>query len=77
MKINKGEIILSDKHYGFIGGASAKLSRDIMYFSGNIKMHSNYDEIIGFLRNYGIYAEFNSQRPLKDFGGLIQLTESN
>ena len=76
LKIRKGEIYLSDKHYGFIGGASAKLSRDIMYFSGNIKKHSNYNEIIGFLRNYGIYAEFNSQRALKDFGGLIQLTES-
>lgn len=75
LKISTGDIYLSDNHYGFIGGASAKISNNQMYFSGNLSSHKDYREIIKFLNKYNVEPIFNPNRRLQDFGGLIQLTE--
>lgn len=73
LKIQPGYVALSEKHYGFIGGASARIADDTVYFSGNIAEHPDYDKIIEFLNNYGFKAIFNKNRKLSDFGGLIML----
>ena len=39
LKIQPGYVALSEKHYGFIGGASARIADDTVYFSGNIAEH--------------------------------------
>lgn len=73
LKIQPGYVELSEKHYGFIGGASARIADDTIYFSGNISVHPDYDKIIDFLNNYGYKPFFNKNRKLTDFGGLIML----
>ena len=73
LKIQPGYVALSEKHYGFIGGASARIADDTVYFSGNIAEHPDYDKIIQFLNNYGFKPIFNKNRNLTDFGGLIML----
>lgn len=73
--ISSGDIYLSDKHYGFIGGASCKISADKMYFSGDLSQHQDYKEIIKFLELYNVKPVYNKSRKLTDFGGIIQLTE--
>ncbi len=71
--INSGEINLSDKHNGFIGGASAKLSDNLIYFSGNIENHTKFTEISQFLNKYRIKPVYNKKRNLRDFGGIVVL----
>lgn len=75
LEISSGDIFLSDKHYGFIGGTSAKISKNQIYFSGDLSSHRDYYAIIAFLNKYNIEPIFNPNRRLQDFGGLVQLTE--
>ena len=46
LKIEPGYIYLSDKHFGFLGGASGKISKNEIFFNGNIEEHPNYEEIL-------------------------------
>ncbi len=77
LKIESGQVYLSNKHSGFIGGASGLLSNKLIYFSGDICSHKNYEDIKCFLDNYSINIYCNKSRQLRDFGGIIQLTEEN
>ncbi len=76
LEIQPGYIYLSEAHSGFIGGASAKISKNELYFSGNIENHPDFDQIKAFLDNYNVSMIYNKSRYLTDFGGIIQLTES-
>lgn len=73
--ISSGDICLSDAHYGFLGGASCKISHDKMYFSGDLSNHRDYKSIVNFLELYNVKPIYNKSRKLTDFGGIIQLTE--
>lgn len=73
--ISSGDIYLSDKHYGFLGGASCRIGNDKMYFSGDLSSHRDYKSIVSFLELYNIKPVYNKSRRLTDFGGIIQLTE--
>ncbi len=73
LKLEPGFVGLSYEHYGFIGGASAKLSEYEIYFSGDLSSHPQYDLIIRFLNKCNVMPVFNKNRPLRDFGGIIQL----
>ncbi len=74
LQIQPGKIHLSDAHSGFIGGASAKISENEIYFSGDISKHPDFSQIKGFLDNYNISMVYNKSRKLADFGGIIQLS---
>lgn len=72
--ISKGDIFLEGHSYGFIGGASGKLSRDEIIFFGDITKHTDYFLIRDFLlkRSMNIVSfDF----PLTDFGGIIPIKE--
>ncbi len=73
--ISIGDIYLSEAHYGFIGGASCKISPNKMYFSGDLSRHRDYQSINNFLKSYNVEPIYNSSRRLTDFGGIVQLTE--
>lgn len=75
LTITSGDVYLSEKHYGFLGGASCKLSNNEIFFSGNIEKHRNYTDIINFLNKHNVKPIYNKNRFLRDFGGIIQLTE--
>ena len=72
--ISKGDISLPGHEYGFIGGASAKISESEVLFFGDITKHRDYKKIAGFINEHGCkikYLDF----PLTDFGGIIPITE--
>lgn len=72
--ISKGDITLPGHEYGFIGGASGKISENEVLFFGDITNHRDYKKIADFLEKYGckiISLDF----PLADFGGIIPLIE--
>ena len=75
LKIKPDQIYLSDKHYGFLGGSSFKISDDQIYFNGNIEAHANYKEIINFLIEQNVKPVYNINRPLTDIGGILPITQ--
>lgn len=72
--ISKGDITLNGHDYGFIGGASGKISKTDILFFGDVTKHRDYKKIAGFIEKHGckiISLDF----PLTDFGGIIPITE--
>ena len=72
--ISKGDITLNGHNYGFIGGASGKISNNEILFFGDITKHRDYKKIADFIEKHGceiISLDF----PLTDFGGIIPITE--
>lgn len=72
--VSKGDISLNGHDYGFIGGASCKISKDTVLFFGDISKHRDYKKIAGFIEKHGCKIEY-LRFPLTDFGGLIPITE--
>ncbi len=73
LKISCGSIELEGYPYGFIGGCCGLISGDTLAFSGNIRMHPDYDNIRAFARQYGKELLSLSDKPLYDIGGIIPL----
>lgn len=73
--IEKGDVTLLGHEYGFIGGASGKISKQEVVFFGDITKHRNFNEISDFLNKYGCKLIYFKSFPLTDFGGIIPLTE--
>ena len=73
--IEKGDIFLSGHDYGFIGGASAKISNKEIFFFGNLENHRNHKEILVFLDKYSCKAIYLKNTPLTDVGGIVSIGE--
>lgn len=73
--IEKGDILLSRHDYGFIGGASAKISKDEILFFGNLESHRNFNDIIAFIEKHSCKALYFKDVPLTDVGGMVTLCE--
>ncbi len=71
--ISKGDILLEGHEYGFIGGASAKISENEILFFGNVKAHCDYEKIKDFLGKEGVKIIAFNELPLTDFGGMVLL----
>lgn len=71
--VKKGSVRLNGYPYGFVGGCCSLISKDMMLFIGNWKMHTNAEAISAFLRNYHIYPESLSSDELTDIGSFIPL----
>lgn len=72
--IEKGDIALPGHEYGFIGGASTKISKDEVLFFGDITAHRSWQRIKDFLEKnncHPLYLNF----PLTDYGGIIPIME--
>ncbi len=71
LQISKGSIALPGYSYGFIGGASAVIS-DIVYFFGDLEMHTDGGVIRSFLQERGIpFYSLRIGTPMIDIGGVI------
>lgn len=73
--VRKGDILLDGHEYGFIGGASGKISgREIVFF-GDVKKHRDYEIIKAFIEKHGCKIISFEGIPLTDFGGIIPIAE--
>ena len=61
--------------YGFIGGASFKIDRNKIAFTGIIKKTDEKNKIESFLSRRGIEAIYLTEHELFDIGSAIPLTE--
>ncbi len=75
LKIQPGFVYLSDRHSGFIGGASGKISENEIFFNGNIEEHPNYAEILAFLNAYNVKPVYSKSYKLTDIGSILPITE--
>ena len=74
LMISKGDVNLPGHDYGFIGGASGKISETEVLFFGDVTKHRDYKKMADFIEKHGckiVSLDF----PLTDFGGIIPLTE--
>ena len=75
LEIQPGYIELEGFDYGFIGGASFKISSDKLAFTGLLDRHPDKEKILDFLEECGIMPVFLTEQPVFDIGSAIILTE--
>lgn len=68
--IEKGDILLEGKDYGFIGGASTKLDFDTVMFFGSLKYHRDGERIKAFLEKHSMKAFELFDGELCDIGSV-------
>ncbi len=73
--ISQGDIFLSEKHYGFFGGSSGKISKDTLAVTGELKYHRDGDKIIQFCKAHGVEIRELIKGRIIDIGGIIPLLE--
>ncbi len=73
--IEKGSVCLPGHKYGFIGGASALIDKNTLAFFGDITAHSNYREILSFLKKHNCDYVCLKKHKLTDIGGIIAVEE--
>ena len=75
LKINPGYIELSGFDYGFIGGASFKISNETIAFTGNLNNHPDKTSILEFLSLHNVRPVYITNFPAFDVGSAIQIVE--
>lgn len=75
LEITPGWIELDGFEYGFIGGASFKLSRNEMAFTGRLDKHPDYYNIKSFIDSRGISMVTLTDGPAFDIGSVVLLSE--
>lgn len=73
--ISKGIVALDGFNYGFIGGASFKISKSKLAFTGIIPDSRLRTEIESFLADRNIEAVYLTDNNIYDIGGAIPITE--
>ncbi len=73
--ISKGDVFLEGHEYGFIGGASGKISKNEIIFFGDITKHRDYDSIKKFIADRDMDI-ISFDFSLTDFGGIIPVKEN-
>ena len=71
--IKSGHIELKGMNYGFIGGASGKLSSELFAVNGDLSTHPDSDAIKSFCRNYGIETVSLKSGAIEDVGSIMAL----
>ncbi|MFA7636899.1 MAG: DUF6873 family GME fold protein [Monoglobales bacterium] len=73
--ISAGDVVLDGLQYGFIGGASGKLSEKILAFAGDITTHRDYERILKFCLDRGVGPISLCGGSLVDVGSIIPIIE--
>lgn len=71
--IRQGYIKLSGTDYGFIGGSSFKYNRNTLVFTGNIKLHPDYESIKSFVENHNVDLLSLTENTIIDIGSIIPI----
>ena len=74
--ISDGFIQLEGFPYGFIGGASFKISEHELAFTGTLDGHPDRDRILSFLLERKVKPVFLTERSIFDIGSAIPAFES-
>ncbi len=75
LRIRPGYIDLPGYDTGFIGGASFKISKNVLAFTGRLDNHPDWNEIRMFIKAHQVDYIFLSERPVFDMGTAIPIIE--
>jgi hypothetical protein len=75
--ISPGYIRLDGFDYGFIGGATGKLNKNILAFTGRLSSHPDKQKIYDYLESCGVEPFFLSEEPIYDVGSILPVIESD
>jgi len=77
LKINPGYIKLEGFEYGFLGGATGLIEKNILAVNGTLKKHPDYNNIKSFCSNYNIdILELSNETPV-DIGSILKLDSNS
>lgn len=68
--ISQGSVILEGFDYGFLGGASGKVGKTIL-FNGDLSHHPDYYDINAFIEKKGVKIKYFPGYPLEDIGSIF------
>lgn len=77
LKIMPGYIDLPGFDYGFVGGASFKISDTKLAFTGGLDRHPDAEQIIEFTSLHNVDIVYITDKPAFDIGGAIPITEAS
>ena len=77
LKIRPGYIDLPGFDYGFIGGASFKISDTKLAFTGRLDKHPDAERIIDFASLHNVDIVYITDNPAFDIGGAVPITEAS
>ncbi len=75
LKISAGSVRLRGFDYGFFGGCSGKLAKNLLAVCGDIKTHKDCEKIIEFCKTKNVEIISLSNDVLTDFGSILPITE--
>ena len=73
LKIRKGYVKLDGYDYGFIGGASGLLNKNLLCFNGCIENHHDFSAIRNFCLKHNVELLSLNNEPLYDVGSIITI----
>lgn len=75
LTIRPGYIELPGYKYGFIGGATFKIAKNILAFTGTFDHHPDHANILNFLRKHNVQPLCLTTRTIFDIGSAIPISE--
>jgi len=76
LTVISGHIALDGYDCGFIGGASAVVGNEVLFY-GDLTSHPDCDAITEFLKRHGFSAVSLGTEKLYDYGGAVLLTDED
>lgn len=73
--ISKGDIYLSDTHYGFFGGSTGKTDKNTLAVTGKLSYHKDGKEISDFCKKHGVRIKELTDGKIIDVGSILPLKE--
>ncbi len=73
--ISKGDVYLSDTHYGFFGGAAGKIDSTTLAVTGELQHHTDGKKIQEFCNNHGVKILELTNGRITDIGGILPIKE--
>ncbi len=75
LKINSGSVKLRGLDYGFFGGCSGKIRKNILAVNGDINTHDDCEKILDFCLSRGVEIVSLAEGQLVDTGSILPITE--
>ncbi len=71
--VNDNKIKLTGFEHGFIGGATGLINKNVLAVNGNIKLHTNYNEIIDFCEKHNVDVISLNNGEIIDIGSILMV----
>ena len=73
LKVQKGHIELCGYDYGFIGGCSGLIEKNLLAFAGNVFLHPDFEKIFDFCYRHSVGIVNLGTQKLYDVGSIIRI----